>query len=239
MSDRNDASVDRLRRWVRGEDDSLAHAECIEALPEYVDAEIAGARVAEKFPRIKQHLASCADCAEQYAMLLQITLEAMEIPAPAKIPAPNLDFLNVPTLAEFVTQQAAAILKTLAPAQLRDLPIIAQVFFERVAVLGDQFMLQPRAAQALGFGPGELNDTVLTLAIVYTATRALAQTFTLAEIDALAANQELPAHFQAQARAAASAIRAPAPIAQAIAVRFAELASADLAGWREMIAQQK
>jgi len=109
MGNRTDARLEQLRRRMGGRsnalklaraafgdvDDALAHAECLAALPTYVDAEIDGARVAEEFSNVKRHLDLCEGCAMQYAELLEVALanQASQIPTTVTIPKPDLSFL--------------------------------------------------------------------------------------------------------------------------------------------------
>ncbi len=107
MAERNDPRLDELRRRLRERgnrlppdalrfaravmnqpDDELTHEECMDDLPACVDAVLEGARLADKYPAVKRHLDACDECEEQYAELLEISLEdeAGQIPMPAVIP---------------------------------------------------------------------------------------------------------------------------------------------------------
>lgn len=218
--------------------DGLAHEDCVAALPAYVDAEIEGARVASRFPKVKQHLAACAECAAQYAQLLEITLaeQTGQIPV-AAIPQPDLKFLPVP-FSEFVKHQAAKILAALAPAQARDLETISDIFFKRLDALGGKFILQPSAARALGLGARGENHALAALAIAYAATQSIVERFTSEQIAALDEKQ-LRAQIEAEARAAAKQMQVEPDLAKQIAAQFAQQTSADRATLRALLEQQK
>lgn len=234
------ARLANLTRAVLNESDNeLSHADCVDALPAFVDFEIEGGRVADRFPKIKRHLDTCEECAAQYAELLEIALaeQAGQIPA-STIPVPDLTFLPIP-LPVFVKQKAAEILAAIAPKQLADLSAIFDIFFERISALGDRFILQPATVRALGFDSGDLGDALVTLAITYAATKSIIESLTPEDIDALAAQNLLCARVEELAQTAARSTQAKSDLARGIATEFARVVSADPATLRAFITQQK
>ena len=63
-----------VRAMLDDADGEITHADCLAALPSYVDAELDGANVARKFPATQKHLLVCDGCAAQYIELLELTL---------------------------------------------------------------------------------------------------------------------------------------------------------------------
>lgn len=222
-------------------DDQLSHQDCIVALPAYVDAEIEGLRVANEFPLVKRHLAMCAECADQYAQLLELTLaeQSRQIPT-VSLPVPNLAFLPPSVeLVDFVKQKAAEILAAIAPTQVRDLQTIANVFFERVNALGGKFVLQPSSAQVLGLGVGGANEALTTLAVTYAAAQEVLNSFTPDQIESLAAQNQLRTKLEEKARTAAATIHVKPKLAKQISEQFAQYASYEPAALRGLIEQQQ
>ena len=274
MSKRENQSMENLRRALRERGsrlsprvlrlaratfgdagDALSHQDCIDALPEYVDAEIAGERLTEKFPQVKRHLDSCGNCSEQYAELLGLTLAERvgEIPTPAKIPEPDLAFLPplsepVPVISfsEFVKQKAAAILQAVAPTELPDLSGIVDSFFKRIDLLdagsvflGGKFAFSRRTAQAMGLGADELTRPVATLAVAYSATGKLVESLTPDNVDSLAAQNALGRRAEERALLAAQELNIKPALAEDIAREFAALVAADPQTLRALIAREK
>jgi hypothetical protein len=248
--------LDRLRRKLRDQgnrlsplllklalaavgesENALTHQECIAALPAYVDTEVEGERVAEKFHRVKRHLDTCDSCSAQYVELLEVTLaqQAGQIHVPVTIPVPDLTFLSVVTIRAFVKQEAAEILAAIAPKQVQDLSNIVDVFFERIDAFGGKFVLQPSAVRALGFESGDLGEALVTLAVTYAATQEIIASLAPEEIDTLATQDRLCARIEELAQTAARSIRAQPALARKIAEQFAARACADPAALRALI----
>ena len=51
-------------------DDELNCDECLAVVARFVESELSGKTPAEAFERVRQHLAICADCREEYEALL-------------------------------------------------------------------------------------------------------------------------------------------------------------------------
>lgn len=228
QSDSSFATLKRkLTHAIFSAEDEHNHAECLAHLPAYVDAEMAGAKLAELFPHAHAHLKTCESCAAQYTQLLAVSLaEARdEIAFAAPAPEPDLSFLP-PTLAEFVTAHAKRIATTLG--KVTDFDALAEAFFERLDELGGQFVLQtPQTGHALGVAPTGVSPTMAILAAVYTATNDLRASLTPAQVDGLVAEQRLTAHIEARAREALRPLGLDAARARDLAHTFAENVSAD------------
>lgn len=228
--------TNKLARAALGEsEDDLTHQECIDALPAYVDLELANERVASKFPRVKRHLDTCDDCSTQYAELLEVALAAQEGKIPIAATTPTLDLAFLTTLPDFVKEKAAEILAAIAPRQASDLSDIAEVFFERIDELGSKFVLQPSAIRELGFDSGELSEALVTLAVTYAATHAIVASLAPDEIDKLAAQDSLCGRIEDLARSAARSIQSPPALSQRIAELFAARACANPTALRVLI----
>jgi len=260
MTDHTDAQLDALRRQMRergkelpspveklaravlGESDAdLSHEECLAALPTYVDAEMAGERIADKFQRIKRHLDVCEECSAQYAELLQVTLaeQADEIPVPAAIPQPNLTFLQPVRLPDFVTEKATRILRSISSAPLPDLASIAEVIFEQIDALGGKFVLQPGLARQLALDSGELSEATVTLALTYAATQRIVKSLTPGQIDTLLAENRLQAQVENVAIAAAQEIQIETLLAKRLAQEYARHVCANSDELRELVRQHR
>ncbi len=233
--------VRRLARLLAGdEDETMTHQECQNMLPEYVDAEIAGEDLAMKYPQVKQHLDLCDVCSQQYADLLELVdaERTGKIPVSIRIPNPDLSFLNVPTFSEFVKQKAQAVLSAIAPDQVPDLESIADTFFRRIGSSGE-LSLSASAAQSMGFGLGDLGTPLNTLAVTFAATRALVDSLSAADVDALCEQNLLEQRAEERARKAAQEFRIPEKSVGEIARQFAEAVAANPSALRQLIEQKK
>jgi len=259
MVDHADSDLDALRRKMRERGDELpptviklarailggsgadlSHEECLAALPAYVDAEMNGERIAEKFPRVKRHLDACEECSAQYAELLQVTLaeQAGEISLPTPIPTPDLTFLPPSIiLVEFVKQRATEILQAISPTPLPDLSTIADIIFEQIDALGGKFVLQPGLAQQMALDSGELSEATVTLATTYAATQRVVKSYTPEQIDALLAENRLQAQVEDMAIAVAQEIQVETSLAKRLAQEYARHVCADPAVLRALVKQ--
>lgn len=73
-----EADFDKLLRHIREtEDEEISCTECFDLVPMYVDREIAGRLAETPLPRLRQHLAQCSACREEYETLRDfVRLEA-------------------------------------------------------------------------------------------------------------------------------------------------------------------
>jgi hypothetical protein len=74
----NPSQLERLLRLAaRTQDEELSCTDCFDALPHYVDLEVAGDNPAERLPLFGQHLEQCAVCREEHEVLRELArLEA-------------------------------------------------------------------------------------------------------------------------------------------------------------------
>ena len=85
----------RWRRWLRQieetQDEELSCSECFDQLSEYVDLELEGQPAAERLPRLRQHLAQCRVCREEYEVLRDLARLDSEpdSPSPSESPSPR------------------------------------------------------------------------------------------------------------------------------------------------------
>jgi hypothetical protein len=148
---------------------------CLDELPPYVDAEVAGVDVGTAaYPEIRRHLVLCDACAATYIELMQLAMGELseEIDMPSLVPAPDLSFISRPTLPNLVRQIAERVLQQLAPQQLPDLSLVADSFFEHFGTLTQPLNWQSSAVRAVG-GSDEPVEALPTLTFVYFATKAL------------------------------------------------------------------
>ncbi len=232
-------SLEPLARAVLGESESdVSHEECLAALPSYVDAEIAGENIADKFPRIKRHLDLCEECSTQYAELLEVALAAQEgeIRVSDVMPEPDLGFLH-DAFSDFVIEKARRMLQTLSSAPLPDLKAIAEVILAQIEARGGKFILQPGLAHQLALDAGELSEATIALALSYAATQRLVQSLTPAQIDALQTENRLHTHIEEIATTTAQEIRVEPSLAKRLAREYARLVGADVQGLRALSQQ--
>jgi predicted anti-sigma-YlaC factor YlaD len=67
-----------FRKWVRQiyttQDEELDCDGCFEAIPEYVDMEVAGEKTNPRFPEVELHLRQCPQCYDLYLTLRDVAL---------------------------------------------------------------------------------------------------------------------------------------------------------------------
>lgn len=226
-----------LARAVAGvEDPEMTCEDCQAWLPSYVDAEVGGMPAGEEYPAVHRHLNLCADCEAVYLEMLDLALaeEAGELPIPEHFPQPDLGFLPAPALPVVVQAWTEAVVDAVAPRLSDELQVIADVFFERVRALGDQFRLKPSLAPTLGFGGGETTEALQMLAATYATTQAIVTDLSPAEIEEQAQAGQLAETLRRQAEQAAHDLNLDPEQAQTFAEEYAELVSRDPGMLREL-----
>jgi len=212
-------------------DEPLSHAECLEQLPEFIDAELAGEAMAKRLPRVKHHLDQCDACSAEYAELLETEWAEQRgaLARPTNMPRPNLDFLPqpIPALSDVVLQLAQQLIAVINPARARELSVIAATFFEQARGLGDDLYLRSSPAPALNLGRGEISDGLKTLAGTYAATQALVREVTRRQAQEWQQQAILAAEIETRARAAAQAIGLDNSFAARLAREYAPRIAAD------------
>ncbi len=199
-------------------------AHCLDDLPMYVEAEIAGMALAEVYADIKRHLDLCEDCGAEYVEELQLAMdeEAGAIPSASLIPQFDFSFLPQPSLPELVRQIAERMLQRLSPQRLPDLSLVADPFFKKVTALGAAFNVQRAYTPTLS---GESAEALQVLVFAYFATQALR------EHEADLPPEPWEALATNTAQETAREMRLPAALADAFVRTYVAVARA----WRDRI----
>lgn len=231
---------DRGRK--RGPAERLAHAligepapvvSCVDVqaqLPVYVEAELRGVSVAQRYPGVARHLLSCEECGALYALVLDRELAPALEPLPAPVP---LDVLRQEQRFEevrcFVVGIAEAALKAIRPAALPGLADAVQVVFgqlrEEMREPGGALRLEPATAFAMGQG-GELSPAARFVMASFLATQQLAQAALTAQPGAQPSASDLAALARKTAEQAAKDCGLKGDEARRFAGAYAELIAA-------------
>ncbi len=216
MSESPDWQGDNLTEPLRRLGDALwqpeqaqeAHAACLAALPEYIQAEVAGEPVAKLYAAVKHHLDRCDTCAAEYADLLQVALAEQQglLPRPATTPRPDFSYLPSlsPLLRERVLEWTQALVSALVPETLRDLPLIADAFFARVTDT-PRPVLGARTLREAGPNNSPLSALHL-LASCYGVTQDLIRDVSPQDLEAWRNAGTLARELETRARRAARAV---------------------------------
>jgi hypothetical protein len=212
--------------------------ECLTWLPSYVDAEVGGLAAGQLYPEVKRHLDLCDECEVQYVEMLELALaeDTGELPVPERMPSARLTFLPRLSLQGYVRSLAEELVAATSPNLVDDMRDIVDVFFERVAALGNQFTLGPTLAPALGFGAGKVPEALKLLAMVYAATQVITASLSPQDIKAQARTDQLQATLRGQAENAGLQLGLGSKEARALAMKYAELASRDPEALQELSA---
>lgn len=115
-------SVAYLFAVLDSADSGMTCDECRSWLPAYVEAEVSGYDVAQRYPKVRAHLDFCADCEREYVELLDSTLEEMESEwANVPIPPPDLSFLPPLSFQSYLRQLLEGVIQRRRPARLPDI----------------------------------------------------------------------------------------------------------------------
>ena len=218
-----------IRAVTGARDPALTCEECQAWLPSYVDAEVGGLAVGQLYPHIKRHLELCTTCEAVYLEMLELAEaeEAGILPSFDESPEPDLAFLGPLSLSEYVRSLAEELAAATAPHLVADLRAIGDVFFERIARLGGEFILGPRLAPAMGFGAEEVPEALKFLAATYVTTLTLTRSMSPQEIKAQAETGQLWEAVCRQAEQAARDLGVSDRVTQSFARKCAELMSRD------------
>ncbi len=163
-------------------DETFTHEEAQAMLPDYVTDELLGRPVRELYPRLHRHLLHCQQCSAMYAAMIADVEE--EVPQPMAIPQPDLSFLSEIKLDAILkdvrgaTKEALQSVVASAWPQLQnELKMVTRVFFRQVDQFGDNFILQPNAARAMGFGSGDAPLSQIIAAATYRSNLALMEKY--------------------------------------------------------------
>jgi hypothetical protein len=228
-----------LARAVAGvEDPNMTCEECQAWLPSYADAEVGDLAAAELYPEVKRHLDLCANCEAEYVAMLELALaeDAGELPMPERFPVLNLSFLSPMTLSDYVRALAEELVEEKLPHLKDELRIVADVFFERIAALGEGFRLQAGLAPALGLGDSEVTGSLQILAATYVATQVVVTDLSAHAIEEQAQTGRLSETLRRQAEQAARDMGLGSKEAQTFAGQYAELACQDPGVLQELAA---
>jgi hypothetical protein len=224
------SEVLQLARALTSTVDSLiTHEECQADLPAYIDAETTGRPAARMYPQVKHHLDLCPACESTYIEALQLALseERGELPLLDQITTADLSFLPTLSLAEYVQQLAEEIIQAIAPELVGELRAIAELFFERVEALGQNFKFGSNTAPALGFGAGELPESLRLLAATYAATQFLMTERSAQELAGESRTGQLTETLQLEAQRACRNLQLNPSQASQFVAKYAELAGRD------------
>ena len=169
-------------------DDAFSHEEAQARLPAYVTDELLGRPVHQLYPGLHRHLLHCQECATMYAaMIADVTQDS---PLPASIPRPALGFLSSPQASSWgamwgdvreATKEALReIIATAWPRLQDEASMMTRIFFRQLDQFGDDFILQPNAARAMGFGSGEVPLSQKLVAATYRSNMALKEKYAAA-----------------------------------------------------------
>ena len=163
-------------------DETFTHEEAQAMLPDYVTDELLGRPVRELYPRLHRHLLHCQQCSAMYAAMIADVEEV--VPLSVAIPQPDLSFLSETKLDTILkdvrgaTKEALQSVVASAWPQLQDeLKMVTRVFFRQVDQFGDNFILQPNAARAMGFGSGDAPLSQIIAAATYRSNLALVEKY--------------------------------------------------------------
>ena len=220
-------------------DDTVAHEECIAALPVFVNAEVDGVHVAGLYPRVRRHLDHCESCSSQYVDLLQVAMADVgdALPQSEAMPSADFSFLEIRRVAlkDSVLKWTRQILTTLSPQQIPDLKLIADVFFEQVEALGGKFSLQAGHAEPMALRGSEAGVALAALALSYAAAESLASTLTPQQIDEGSRTGTLEQVVEMRTLSAAKEISLEANVSAKLAREFASQVAKDPASLRALV----
>jgi hypothetical protein len=109
----SDFQAKNLARTLLSAVDPATCAACLDSLEAYVADQRAGRDYVALHPDTARHLDACVTCAEAYALLYELAATPAEaLPAPARIPPPDLRFLDVSAAAQLAGLLSAALNQT-------------------------------------------------------------------------------------------------------------------------------
>jgi hypothetical protein len=159
-----------LRALAEADTESVAaHEACEDALPNLIEAELAGEALEPRFATVLAHLDVCKRCADLHADLLDGLLaeRAGQLPQPERLPAVVLP--GPVRLRALVSRVVAAALEGLRTGQ-HELAGAAEAFFEELGAGLQPLQVMP-ATQAFGLGTMETPTLPLLLATYNTLAR--------------------------------------------------------------------
>lgn len=221
-------------------DEPPSHAACLEQLPAYIDAELAGQPVARIFPAVKHHLDRCDTCGQEYAGLLETEWAEQRgvLAKPETIPYPDLSFLppSRSQLETLVLKYARAVLAVLDPKNLPNLDAVAAAFF---APPKPGQALEERAVYTVDLdnAPGGTGAALTTLAASYATTQSIAAQVTRAQFDSWTGQARIKQNVEPLADASARAIGLNSAAAASFARVYAEQIEQEPASLRAQLSE--
>lgn len=158
----------RVLRAVAGAEAPGEHEAWLTQLPEYVEDELAGEDLAQRYPELQAHLDQCESCSQVYAEMVDLALAEAAGQLPEVANLPPLELPPPARLSDFVRRVAGATLDALSRKQ-SELDGALRRFFE--ALPGATAPLEPAAtAQAFGLGQPDTPALALVIASYYAFT---------------------------------------------------------------------
>lgn len=227
--------LNRLFKATSGDHDEAKCEWCRDMLAAFVEAGLAGEDTAQRFPDVKEHLDTCADCEQEYAALLDLALadEHNLLPEAAGLLEPDLTFLRSASLPAFVRELVTSLAQSFNPEVLAELRSLLDSFLERAAALGSQPV--PAIPPVLGEGPSALR----VLAATYGATQAVVAQLPLADLEMQIAQQTLRPTLYHLAEQEALRQGFEAPQAQRFADQYAEFVGGDTGALRALVIKRQ
>jgi hypothetical protein len=108
----------RLAQTITMQHDEAAHSACLDALEEYITAQLNQQAYLRLFPQVAQHLDSCVTCAEAYAVVYETRVAEATAFESIAVPEPVLDFLRLSPVDQLQRKLASAV-ERLAPHRFR------------------------------------------------------------------------------------------------------------------------
>lgn len=216
----------------------ISHDECRAALPQFVEAQVAGEDAAAQFPRVQRHLDHCEDCGEEYALLVDLELaeQGGELGVEGGLPAPAFTYQEArsPELNRIVVEWARALVAFLAPASAGDLDRAADRFF---ATLKPRQANETRAAYgaALGIDQEPGDEAFTLLALTFATTQELTEQVSRQEFEDWRAQDRLGAELETRADACAREMGLDAARARDFANAYAQVAAQEANTWRNLL----
>jgi hypothetical protein len=107
----------RLAQSIALEHTAADHDACLDALEEYISAQLEQRSYTTLFPAVAQHLDSCVDCSAAYALIYEARRVAAADLAQIAVPEPDLSFL--PSRAALLQRRLAEAVEWISPRRLR------------------------------------------------------------------------------------------------------------------------
>lgn len=121
----SDVQAENLARTLVSPVDPATCAACLDTLEAYVEDQRAGSDYAALHPATARHLDACVECAEAYALLYELAeTPAAALPAPERIPPPDLGFLDAAAATTLASLLSAALTQADQTLRLRLSPAL-------------------------------------------------------------------------------------------------------------------